>query len=108
MRDRIDFSMFSEDAPQVELKATDFERFLPTATDLVKLKDNICILIARILVKYIPAFTTISDIISEHISHQYSSEMSRNSEVVSGLKCHMATLHCIKYSNILSQICLGI
>lgn len=85
VRDRIDFSMFSEVAPQVDLKATDFESFLPTASDSAKLKDNFGVLIARILVKYIPAYTTFSDIIPQHIPHQYSSEMSRKSEVVSEL-----------------------
>ena len=83
VRDRIDFSSFSEIVPQVDLDSFDFETFLPTTSEDEQLKSNFSILIARILTRHVSAFTSFSDIVPNHIVHQYHSEMSKKSEVVS-------------------------
>lgn len=83
VRDRIDISGFSEESPLVN-PDTPVHELLPTAEDNMNMLSNIGILVARVLVKHIPSFSTaFSDVVMEHIPHIYSKEMSTKSEIVS-------------------------
>ena len=56
--------------------------FLPTSEDVSKVKDNLVIIISRVLTQYIEGLIPFSKSILKHIPHEYSTEMSKKSEVV--------------------------
>ena len=56
--------------------------FLPTCDDVHKVKANLVIIVSRVLTQYITALTPLSKAIPKHITHRYSTEMSKKSEVV--------------------------
>ena len=56
--------------------------FLPQASDVQAVKDNLVILVSRILREYIPALGFLSGVVPKHILHKYSQKMSKKSEVV--------------------------
>jgi hypothetical protein len=59
---------------------------------------NMCVLIARTLMKHIPYFSEYGKGVEKHIRHQFYEEMSRKSEVVCDLM-FMHTMHmCIIFS----------
>ena len=58
---------------------TDF--FLPTSDDVAKVKDNLVVLVSRVLTKYLPKLASFSKVVTKHIRHVYSKEMSGKSEV---------------------------
>ena len=83
VKDRIDFSEFSEEPPSVSPHPP-LHELLPTGEDDKVMLSNFGILITRMLVKHIPFFSAVfSDVVVEHIPHMYSKEMSTKSEIVS-------------------------
>ena len=56
--------------------------FKPCVSDVAAVKNNLIILIARTLTEHIPSLTAFSKVVPKHISHRYSAEMSKKSEVV--------------------------
>ena len=98
VENQIDVSSFSDDCTDIS-HVTDIESvsmsFLPKSIHYVALKDNIGVLISRILYKYMDSFKFSSDgIIQWHIHRKYYKEMSNKSEVVSSgtkpcLACYM-------------------
>ena len=78
MKDRIDFSEYSDVAPQ-EVNAFDV---IPTEEDYKSMKSDFSVLVA--IVKFLPFFSSdYKDLAQSHIPHRYSKEMSAKSEVVS-------------------------
>ncbi|KAI8514620.1 hypothetical protein Bbelb_072110 [Branchiostoma belcheri] len=67
-------------APQKALADFDLADVLPTEDIQQELRRNYIILIARVMVKYIPAFHSLKDVAVWHIPHQYEEEMSKKSE----------------------------
>ena len=55
--------------------------FLPTQDDIRKLKQNLVVLVGRILCKYIRSLANFSSLLPDHILHCYSNEMKQKSEV---------------------------
>ena len=55
--------------------------FLPTSSDVSKVKTNLTHLVSRVLTKYIPGLACFAKIVPKHITHPYSTEMSHRSEV---------------------------
>lgn len=83
VKDRIDFSAIS-DAPPMNEK--NIYSILPTSDEYQTLKENMAILVARILVDLIPFFSEdYKGLVTRHIPHQYSTQMTLKSEVVSFL-----------------------
>jgi hypothetical protein len=65
-----------------KLTETPNEFFLPKKTDVLAVKENLVILVARILTKYFRALGPFAKLVPKHILHRYSSKMSKKSEVV--------------------------
>ena len=57
--------------------------FIPSPDEHAQLKDEFVILVLRILTKHCKYFQQFANIVPAHIPHQYSKEMSRQSQVVS-------------------------
>lgn len=83
VKDRIDMRDLSDTKPALDLTTLPFTMFLPSENDLEQLKKNCTVIVAPILVKYIPAFSHLEKDVSKHIPHRYQKEMSTKSEVVS-------------------------
>lgn len=63
------------------LTSFDPDHFLPLLSEVNSVKQNLVVIVSRILVKYIKALNPLSKAIPEHIDHQYSAEQSMKSEV---------------------------
>ena len=81
VKDRIDFSSLSESAKAGEVCLYDI---LPSTEDYRELKENFSILLARVMTDNLSFFSeNFMGLVQRHVPHQYSCEMSTNSEVVS-------------------------
>lgn len=83
VRDRIDMSVFSDEEKMLDLSTVNLDSLLPDEIDIKAIRTNFSVLVSRVLVKYLPAFQVLQSVVSKHITHQHSKEMSQRSEVVS-------------------------
>lgn len=81
--DRVNFSSFSENRPDISFSDQLAESLLPSTADLHSLLLNFEVLIGRILVEHLPLLSKLLPAAVQHITHKYSAEMSLKSEVVS-------------------------
>lgn len=84
--DRIDFSGLSFTKAPVS-GTPDFEQManvlLPSKEDDAALSKNVATLLSRLLATHIPFFKhTCSDVVTWHIEHEYTTEMSQKSDVI--------------------------
>ena len=56
--------------------------FLPSSSDVAAVKDNLVVLVGRILTQYFRALEPFSKAVPKHILHKYSGVMSKKSDVV--------------------------
>ena len=56
--------------------------FLPTVHDIRAIQDNLVILVSRILCYNMNHLSFLSKVVPAHITHQYSEEMAKKSDVV--------------------------
>ena len=83
VKDRIDLSEVSDQKVQPDLQSIQLTELLPTGNDEVILRRNFTILICHVLVKHMQYFAQFNKAIDRHIQHDFSSQMSQKSEVVS-------------------------
>ena len=57
------------------------EHFLPKRSDIAAVKNNLVTLVGHILTEYFPSLVHFSRVVAKHISHWYSVQMSRKSNV---------------------------
>ena len=81
VRNRVDTSQMSCTGSTRDISCVLPKHFLPSVADVKSVRDNLVILIARILVANLPAFSFLSGVVSKHIQHCYSKEMATKSEV---------------------------
>lgn len=88
--DQVDFGSLTDqiiptqqrDAKQVAAS------LLPTTDDDIALRDNMCVLISRILFENLDFFRLSFDgVVDWHIKHEFYDEMSTKSKVVSTIDC---------------------
>lgn len=85
VRDRVDVTHL-EDQPSLPcLEDINVATLLPTEEDQKALKVNFSVHVARVMKKYMHFFTKFGEGLEHHIQHEFSSEMSRKSEVVSAI-----------------------
>lgn len=58
------------------------EYFLPSSADVIAVKENLVILVGRVLTEYFHSLTPFSKVVPKHILHKYSAEMNKKSNVV--------------------------
>ena len=84
VRDRINLSQFSDEVKVPDPKCIQLDNILPTKEDEEELRKNFTILMARTLCDYMPFFQKFGKgALERHISHKFSVEMSKKSEIVS-------------------------
>ena len=80
VKDRVDYSNLSTSRPS---PCESLYTIIPTSSDYQTLKDNFSLLVARVLVEYIPYFSgDFKGLAARHILHEYSQEMANKSDVV--------------------------
>ena len=98
VQDRINFNHLPNQPTLVYSENINFTNFYPTVEDHLELKRNFQVLMKRILVHNIHALGPLSSSIDNHILHQYTSQMSKKSVVVSGYcKCMCYCDYCTLY-----------
>ena len=76
--------MQSDESPSIgQFLCLELEDILPTEADKAQLLSNYCIIFCRVLCKYAKYFKAFSTSVPQHILHSFSTEMSKESEVVS-------------------------
>lgn len=83
VRDRVDLSDVSDKHPMPELSSLRLTDLLPNATDEKNLLANFSILVGRVLKKRMPFFSTYAKGMCRHIQHEFYTEMSQKSGIVS-------------------------
>ena len=81
--DRVDFHDKSHIVTPVIKEKVDYEKFLPSPSDIMALKKNLAVIVSRILVENIPALQRFVFGIKKHIDHEWSKEMAKKSVAVS-------------------------
>ena len=92
--DRIDLRSLSDDIPGCLPSPNVIAlSLLPSAADDTSLRKNFSVLVSRVLAKYFRFFKfTFDDAVEWHIHHDFSTEMSKKSIVVSLCCCYIITL----------------
>ena len=81
LKDRVNYDNLSNELPTTEVCVFDI---LPTNEDYEFLKRDFAILLSRVIVKFIPYFTSnYNELLTKHIPHEHSTEMATKSEIVS-------------------------
>lgn len=83
LRDRIDLTGVPDSFSLPDIADIDFQGLLPGVEDESAMRGNFNYLVARVLCKTMPFFKKYGNGLERHKLHQYSTEMSRKSEVVS-------------------------
>ena len=96
VKDRIDLSKCEDQPSAPDVSSIDLQMFLPSDSDDTTLRRNMGMLIARVLMKHIPFFTTYGKGIEQHIRHQFTEEMSQKSTVVCS-QILKAIARCLNY-----------
>lgn len=60
----------------------DVTQFLPTAADIIEIKRNLHTLVSRIACHYVKGLQKLKKLVPAHITHAYSEEMTKKSEVI--------------------------
>lgn len=76
----IDFSSFLDSPPS---SVKNINSILPTSGEYQTLKENMAVLVARMLIDHVPFFSEdYKGLVNRYISHHYSTQMALKSEVV--------------------------
>ena len=60
-----------DDKPIGDLEAASNDMFIPSATDCDALRSDYIVLVARVLVQYVPCLRIFQDYVPSHIPHEY-------------------------------------
>lgn len=80
---RVSGSELSDVPIQHSIKDMDNGKCIPSQAEHQQQRNNYLILVERILVKYIQCMNFLADVVTHHIPHRYSKEMSQKSNTVS-------------------------
>lgn len=101
-RSRLPTLDLRETGQTADLCTIPWKTFLPSSKDIEHVKRNMVVLVSRLLTKYIKDLLPLSRSVPQHISHQYTEEMSRRSEVavldilMKNEACHSDMVHIMK------------
>ena len=72
-----------DEKPVGSFLQADHSLFVPTENDCSLLRKEFLVLVARVLVQYVPCLQIFQDFVPQHILHTFSHEMTKASEIVS-------------------------
>ena len=82
IKNRVHGEQLANDKPTADISTLPLTTWLPSVNDCVLFHDEFIILVSRVLVAKLKAFQVFSDVVQDHIPHQYSKEMSEKSHIV--------------------------
>ena len=82
IKNRIHREHLANDKASADVSTLSLTTWLPSIDDCVCLRDQFIVLVSRIFVAKFKAFSVCSDVVQDHIPHQYSKEMSEKSHIV--------------------------
>lgn len=82
IKNRVHGEQLANDKPTADISTLPLTTWLPSVNDCVLLRDEFIILVSRVFVAKLKAFKVFSDVVQDHIPHQYSKEMSEKSHIV--------------------------
>ena len=85
VKDRIQGLEMADCHPQADVSKLLDTTFLPSEDDCQALRQDFIVLVARVLVKYLPWFIVIKPVVADHMPHRYTNCMGQKSEIVSHL-----------------------
>ena len=80
--ERVPCDNLSKAAPQRDINSLSNSTFLLDKVEAVKLREDLKVLVGRILVKNMPQLSFLKQIIPEHIPHKYQREIAQKSIIV--------------------------
>ena len=83
VRDRLNLDSYDDSPSAPDPSLVNLELLLPSPDDNREIRHNMAILIARVLKKHMPFFSTYGNGLEGHITHEFSEGMGQRSEVVS-------------------------
>ena len=85
-------------------------KFFPTVEDQKLQRHNYVVLVSRVLVEHLRCFSFLKDVCVSHISHKYSKEMAKKSEVVSYTFpfTFCIVMFCFAFIRVMSKVPLSI
>ena len=79
VKNRVHGEQLANDKPTANISTLPLTTWLPSVNDCVLLRDELIVLVSRVLVAKMKVFHAFSDVVQDHIPHQYSKEMSEKS-----------------------------
>ena len=73
----------ADDQSIADIATLPLATFLPHVEDCIAIRKEFIILVAQVLIRYIPWFERLQPVISDHIPHEYTDIMASESEIVS-------------------------
>ena len=72
----------ADETPMGDFDDVSNSMFIPSAADCDAVENELIVLVAKVLVQYVPCLRIFQDYVPSHIPHKYSTEMSKPSEIV--------------------------
>ena len=82
VKNRVHGEQLANDKPTANVSTLPLTTWLPSVNDCVLLRDELIVLVSRVLIAKMKVFHAFSDVVQDHIPHQYSKEMSEKSYIV--------------------------
>ena len=83
VKDRVLGLHLADDQAIANISNLPLAAFLPHVEDCIAIRKEFIVLVARVLIRYIPWFECLQPVISDHIPHEYMDIMASKSEIVS-------------------------
>ena len=81
--DRVTPLHLENDVPTANLQELPNSAILPSLDDQNSLLSDFVVLVGRVIVENLPAFSIFKDVVPLHIKHKYSAELKKKTETVS-------------------------
>ena len=82
-------SLHLDDLPIGDIRDQPMSTFLLTPDECMMIRSNYVILVSRIIVENLPAFSAFMQHVPQHVPHKYSDVMSKQSQMVSEDRQHL-------------------
>ena len=83
IENRVSFNHLPNDKPKGDIKQFPRNNFCLNVNEMRRYADCAKILVGRIVLEFLPKFKFLTSVVPDHISHEYSEQMSEKSTIVS-------------------------
>ena len=80
-RSRLPSLDLSREGHVADILTISWQSFLPSSHDIQQVKQNLIVMVSRVLTKYMKAFSSLSKCVPQHIRHRYTQHMSKKADV---------------------------